>query len=448
MWDYCCNQLQSELPEEHFLTWIRPLQAVEDDASLRLLAPNPIVLQQVEQRFMPRIRELVLLGNAHLAVSLGVGSSTPAIINNTLARRAGSPGRGATPGARAAGHPANHHAALGAGFTFDTFIEGKSNEIAKAMSLKAVQSPGSAENNPLLIYGGTGLGKTHLIHAVGHAILKENPAGRVVCRHSEQFVREMVQALQRNTIDNFKNTYRNADTLLIDDIQFFVGKERSQEEFFHTFNRLLESKKQVILTCDRYPKEIEGLEDRLKSRFSWGLSAAVYPPELETRQAILKAKAEQARFYIPDEVALFMAEKIRSNVRDLEGALRRIIAVAEFTGTPINLELTRKALSDLLAVHARQNSIENIQKTVAGYYHIRVSDLTSKSRSRSVARPRQIAMALTKELTNHSLPEIGEAFGGRDHTTVLYACRKIKELMVSDNQVREDYQNLLMTLTT
>ena len=437
MWDHCCNQLASELPQQHFDAWIRPLQVVEDSRSLRLLAPNHFVREKVEASFMPRIRELILLKDAGLAVSLGVGSTQ-------TARQPHSNANNKPP--RALFKGANNNK-LNAKFTFGNFVEGKSNEIAMAMSLKTAKTPGDPDNNPLLIYGGTGLGKTHLMHAAGNAILKNNGAARVAYLHSETFVSNMVKALRGNAIDEFKDFYRNVDALLIDDIQFFVGKERSQEEFFHTFNRLLESDKQVILTCDRYHKEVDGIEDRLKSRCGGGLTAAVYPPDTETRQAILKSKAEQARFEMPDNVAFFVARRIQSNVRELEGALRKIIAHARFTNQSIDMDLTREALRDLLAVHQHLVSVENIQKAVAGYYKIRVADLISKRKTQSVVRPRHLAMALTKALTNHSLPEIGDAFGGRDHTTVLHACRKIEDLLKSDSQTKEDYENLLRSFT-
>lgn len=440
MWDHCLSRLQSELPEQQFNTWIRPLHAVEDSETLRLLAPNRFVQEWVEENFMSRIREIVLLKNTDLTVSLEIGSlkaTTPAA----------NPVQTQTNNRPAPPQPESIRSNLDANFTFDTFVQGKSNELAKAASLQVADSPGGTYN-PLFIYGGTGLGKTHLMHAVGNSLLQKNPNAKIVYLHSERFVSDMVKALQHNTIDNFKRFYRNVDALLIDDIQFFAGKERSQEEFFHTFNSLLESQQQVILTCDRYPKEVEGLEDRLKSRFGWGLTVAVDPPELETRAAILKSKAEQAQIDIPDEVAFFVAKRIQSNVRELEGVLRRLIAHAQFTARPVTMDLTQEALRDLLAMQERMVSIENIQKTVAEYYKIRVSDLHSKSRSRSITRPRQLAMAMAKELTNHSLPEIGDSFGGRDHTTVLHACRKIEELKESDNRIREDYQNLLRTFTT
>ena len=441
MWDQCLNRLESELPEQQFNTWIRPLHAIEDSQSIRLLAPNRFVQDWVEENFLSRIREIVLLHNTDLSVSLEIGSLKPAIEtkNNTMSNH-----RTAT---IAAQDPEPTRSNLDPNFTFDTFVQGKSNELAKAGSLQVADSPGGAYN-PLFIYGGTGLGKTHLMQAVGNKMLERKPQGKIVYLHSERFVSDMVKALQHNSIDSFKRFYRNVDALLIDDIQFFAGKERSQEEFFHTFNSLLESQQQVILTCDRYPKEVEGLEDRLKSRFGWGLTVAIDPPELETRAAILKSKAENAHIELPDEVAFFVAKRIQSNVRELEGVLRRLVAHAQFTGRPVTMDLTQEALRDLLAMQERMVSIDNIQKTVAEYYKIRVSDLHSKSRSRSITRPRQLAMSLAKNLTSHSLPEIGDAFGGRDHTTVLHACRKIEELKDSDNRIREDYHNLLRTITT
>jgi chromosomal replication initiator protein len=332
-------------------------------------------------------------------------------------------------------------------FTFQNFVEGKSNQLARAASQQVAEHPGGAYN-PLFIYGGVGLGKTHLIHAIGNHILQRNPDAKVVYLHSERFVQDMVKALQHNAINDFKRHYRSVNALLIDDIQFFAGKERSQEEFFHTFNALLEGQQQVVLTCDRYPKEVNGLEERLKSRFGWGLTVAIEPPELETRVAILMTKAEQLNIKLPQEVAFFIAKCIRSNIRELEGALRRVMANANFTGQPISLELAKEALKDLLALQNKLVTIENIQKTVAEYYKIRVSDLLSKKRNRSITRPRQMAIALSKELTNHSLPEIGDAFGGRDHTTVLHSCRKVGELMHTETRLSEDYSNLLRTLST
>lgn len=340
-----------------------------------------------------------------------------------------------------------HRNYLNKSFTFTSFVEGKSNQLGLAAARQIAENPGGSYN-PLFIYGGVGLGKTHLMHAVGNALVDKNPNAKVVYLHSERFVADMVKALQLNAINDFKRYYRSVDALLIDDIQFFAGKERSQEEFFHTFNALLEGGQQIILTCDRYPKEINGLEERLKSRFGWGLTVAVEPPELETRVAILMKKADQANMNLPHDAAFFIAQRIRSNVRELEGALKRVIANAHFTGRDIDVELVRESLKDLLALQDKQVSIDNIQRVVSEYFKIKVSDILSKRRSRSVARPRQVAMALAKELTNHSLPEIGDAFGGRDHTTVLHACRKIKELREEDADIREDWKNLLRSLTT
>ncbi|MCG8610005.1 MAG: chromosomal replication initiator protein DnaA [Pseudomonadales bacterium] len=341
----------------------------------------------------------------------------------------------------------NHQSFLNPGFTFQTFVEGKSNQLARAASMQVADNPGGAYN-PLFLYGGVGLGKTHLMHAIGNDIVKRNPSAKVVYLHSERFVADMVKMLQLNAINEFKRYYRSVDALLIDDIQFFARKERSQEEFFHTFNALLEGGQQVILTCDRYPKEIDDMEERLKSRFGWGLTVMVEPPELETRVAILMKKAEQTNVRLSNEAAFFIAQKIRSNVRELEGALKLVAANAHFTGEEITPLFIRECLKDLLALHEKQVSIDNIQRTVAEYYKIKVADLLSKRRNRSITRPRQLAMSLAKELTNHSLPEIGDAFGGRDHTTVLHACKKINELKDTDQNIREDYQNFMRTLTT
>jgi chromosomal replication initiator protein len=340
-----------------------------------------------------------------------------------------------------------HQSFLNKTFTFETFVEGKSNQLAHAAAQQVAENAGGSYN-PLFIYGGVGLGKTHLMHAVGNRLQQKDSNAQVLYVHSERFVQDMVKALQLNAINEFKRFYRSLDALLIDDIQFFAGKERSQEEFFHTFNALLEGGQQMILTCDRYPREINGLEERLKSRFGWGLTVAVEPPELETRVAILLKKADQANVHLPDDAAFFIAQKIRSNVRELEGALKRVIANSHFTGSEITLPFIKESLKDLLALQDRQVSIDNIQRTVAEYYKLKLSDLLSKRRTRSIARPRQVAMALSKELTNHSLPEIGEAFGGRDHTTVLHGCRKVKELKETMADIREDYKNLMRSLTT
>jgi chromosomal replication initiator protein len=341
----------------------------------------------------------------------------------------------------------NHQSNINQTFTFNSFVEGKSNQLALAASRQVAENPGGSYN-PLFIYGGVGLGKTHLMHAVGNAMRDQKPNAKIIYLHSERFVADMVKALQLNAINDFKRFYRSVDALLIDDIQFFAGKERSQEEFFHTFNALLEGGQQMILTCDRYPKEIDGLEERLKSRFGWGLTVAVEPPELETRVAILIKKANQAKVNLPNDAAFFIAQRIRSNVRELEGALKRVIASAHFTGSPINIELIRESLKDLLALQDKLVTIDNIQRVVSEYYKVKMSELLSKRRTRSVARPRQVAMSLAKELTNHSLPEIGDAFGGRDHTTVLHACRKVKELQETSRDIREDVKHLMRTLTT
>jgi len=439
MWTQCLEHLESELSAQDFNTWIRPLQAVEEgNAPMRLLAPNQFVMEKVRDNYLPRIEEMTaaFTGDAAARVAIGVGSQAgPA---PTVKRDTGSGAR-----AQAIGHKSN----LNRSYTFDNFVEGKSNQLARAAAMQVASNPGNAYN-PLFIYGGSGLGKTHLMHAVGNGILENDPGANVVYLHSERFVADMVKALQHNSINEFKRFYRGLDALLIDDIQFFAGKERSQEEFFHTFNALLEGQRQVILTCDRYPKEVDGLEDRLKSRFGWGLPTAVEPPELETRVAILKTKALEMDSDVSDDVAFFVAKHLRSNVRELEGALRRIIASANFTGRTITVDFVREVLRDLLHVQAKLVTIENIQKTVADYYQIRTSDLLSKRRSRSITRPRQFAMALAKELTNHSLPEIGDAFGGRDHTTVLHAVRKVVELRDTEARLDEDYQKLLRLMTT
>lgn len=551
IWKKCAGCLQDELPSQQFNTWIRPLQ-VDSQAmdQLRLLAPNRFVLDWVNDKFLSRIKELVLeQGDAPgLQVEIGVAARQPSrflrqpqapapsaapgsgygapaarpappvpasppsstnfasadatggVLNGSpvepisvtpveqprasvepvaaLVEQPGLDFASPTTGSSSLGAPSSiitspvsapaqmpagiqevrsaasdvegglkHRNYLNKSFTFTSFVEGKSNQLGLAAARQIADNPGGSYN-PLFIYGGVGLGKTHLMHAVGNALVEKNPNAKVVYLHSERFVADMVKALQLNAINDFKRYYRSVDALLIDDIQFFAGKERSQEEFFHTFNALLEGGQQIILTCDRYPKEINGLEERLKSRFGWGLTVAVEPPELETRVAILMKKADQANMNLPHDAAFFIAQRIRSNVRELEGALKRVIANAHFTGRDIDVELVRESLKDLLALQDKQVSIDNIQRVVSEYFKIKVSDILSKRRSRSVARPRQVAMALSKELTNHSLPEIGDAFGGRDHTTVLHACRKIKELREQDADIREDWKNLLRSLTT
>ncbi len=437
LWAGCLRQLQSDLSETDFNTWIRPLQAVEDHHTLRLLAPNRFVVDWVADRCLGRIREVVARDASEdiPAVVLQVGTRQNAALAAPQVAPAALPPRRTRLGGK-----------LNPNHTFEQFVEGKSNQLARAAAMQVARNPGSAYN-PLFIYGGVGLGKTHLMQSIGNAILAERPGANVGYVHSEQFVQDMVTALRHNTISDFKKAYRSLDALLIDDIQFFAGKDHSQEEFFHTFNALFEGQRQVVLTCDRYPKNVTGLEERLKSRFACGLTVAVEPPEMETSAAILITKAAAEGVNLPEEVAFFMAQRIRSNVRELEGALRRVLANSAFTGRPISLDFAREALRDLLALQERLITIENIQKTVAEYFKIRVADVLSQRRSRSVARPRQIAMALAKELTRHSLPEIGDAFGGRDHTTVLHACRRVLALRESDTRVGEDYQNLLRTLT-
>ncbi len=430
LWNQCLRTLELELSEQQFHTWIRPLQPIEENGTLKLLAPNRFVVDWVQEHCLDKILAVI----SPMPVFLQVGTRRPPLVASSAAPSARRP-KGPVPGT-----------VLNTNFTFENFVEGKSNQLARAASLQVGSNPGHAYN-PLFIYGGVGLGKTHLMHAIGNVILQHDPAAKVAYVHSERFVGDMVRGLQHNTIAEFKRTYRSLDALLIDDIQFLAGKERSQEEFFHTFNVLLEGQRQIVLTCDRYPKEVSGLEERLKSRFGWGLTVAIEPPELETSVAILMSKAAADGHQLPEEVAFFIAQRIRSNVRELEGVLRRVIATAQFTGLPITLEFTKEALRDLLALQDRLVTIDNIQKTVAEYFKMRVADLHSKRRSRSITRPRQIAMALAKELTSHSLPEIGDAFGGRDHTTVLHACRRVAGLRETETRIAEDYSNLLRTLT-
>jgi chromosomal replication initiator protein len=431
-WSHCLSELETELSEQQFNIWIKPLQAIENASTLRILAPNHFVVDWLNQHYIKKIIELAQTTKKEVKVVIEVGSiggDQPKINKVTVS----------TP-------PPPLDNRLNPIFSFENFVEGKSNQIAKAAATQIAKNPGKSYN-PLFIYGGVGLGKTHIMQAIGNKMVQENLSARVSYVHSERFVGDMVKGLQHNTISEFKRAYRSLDALLIDDIQFFAGKERSQEEFFHTFNALLEGQKQIVLTCDRYPKEVNGLEERLKSRFGWGLTVAIEPPELETSVAILMSKSVAEGIDLPEEVAFFIAKRIRSNVRELEGALRRVIATAQFTGEEISLEFAKEALRDLLSLQERLVSIENIQKTVAEYFKLRVADLLSKRRSRSVARPRQLAMALSKELTNHSLPEIGDAFGGRDHTTVLHGCRRIKSLRETENRINEDYLNLIRTLT-
>lgn len=447
MWSNCLQRLEQELSDQQLNTWIRPLQVIEDSDQIKLLAPNRFVQDWVKQNFHEKIQTILsdLDANQSITLNIEVGSQNKTPLKTTVTAEPSKTESFITKPAAPLNQPFVEHN-LNPLFTFDNFVEGKSNQLAKAASMQVAENPGSAYN-PLFFYGGVGLGKTHLMHAVGNMMLKNKPNARISYIHSERFVSHMVKALQHNAIDAFKQHYRSLDAILVDDIQFFAGKERSQEEFFHTFNALLEGGSQIILTCDRYPKEVEGLEERLRSRFGWGLPVCIDPPELETRVAILQKKAEEAHTVLPSEVAFFIAKRIRSNIRELEGAFRRVSATANFTASPITLEFAKEALRDLIALQERTITIDNIQKTVAEYYKIRTSDLHSNRRSRSITRPRQLAMALSKELTNHSLPEIGAAFGGRDHTTVLHGCRKIAELRESDNKINEDYKNMIRVLS-
>ncbi|MCB1827182.1 MAG: chromosomal replication initiator protein DnaA [Coxiellaceae bacterium] len=448
LWQNCLKKLRDEIPAQKFSTWIRPLHAENRNNALVLLAPNQFVMDWINEHYIGMIKEM-LNGMAdespELRLEIGTKHSSPEPAASKPAITSSAAINTTEKSTERKGF--DLHNSLNPAFTFETFVEGKSNQLGRAAAMQVADNPGQAYN-PLFLYGGVGLGKTHLMHAMGNAILQKNPKAKILYLHSERFVADMIRALQRNAMNEFKRFYRSLNALLIDDIQFFAGKERSQEEFFHTFNSLLDGQQQIVLTCDRYPKEISGLEERLQSRFGWGLTIAIEPPELETRVAILMSKAEHFKVHLPHEVAFFIAKNIRSNVRELEGALKRVVANAQFTGQPITVEFTRDALKDLLTLQAKLVTIDNIQRTVAEYYKIKVSDILSKRRSRSIARPRQIAMALAKELTSHSLPEIGDAFGGRDHTTVLHACRKIKELVETTLDIQEDYKNLLRILST
>ena len=451
-WQHCLNRLSGDIPQQQFNTWIRPLRAEWRESGLVLAAPNRFIRDFVMEKYLPLIHtyllDVVAPAAARASVTVQSGQPTaPSSVTPIASGAAQALSRPAEAPPRPAPAALVSPSSLVEGYTFERFVEGKSNQLALAAAQQVAEHPGSSYN-PLFLYGGVGLGKTHLMHAVGNAMRCQNPEAKIVYLHSERFVADMVKALQLNAINDFKRFYRSVDALLIDDIQFFANKDRSQEEFFHTFNALLEGGQQMILTCDRYPKEIEGVEERLKSRFGWGLTVAVEPPDLETRVAILMKKAEQSHISLAPDAAFFIAQRIRSNVRELEGALKRVIASANFTGRPFDIDLIKDSLKDLFALQDKQVSLDNIKRKVAEYYKIKVADLMSKRRNRSVARPRQVAMAMAKELTHHSLPEIGDAFGGRDHTTVLHACRKIRELRDVSPDISEDYQNLLRALTT
>ena len=428
LWNKCSKKLENTLSQEDFNTWIRPLKATQEKDTLELMAPNDFILNYIEKNFAQNIEELIKQ-NSKKDISLVFKTLTKETFVDKYKN-----------------NEKNSEIKLVDGYIFENFVEGKSNHLALAAAKQVAANP-KGDYNPLFIYGGVGLGKTHLMHAVGNEILKNEPNKRIVYVHSEKFVSDMVKALQLGAMNEFKSYYRNADALLIDDIQFFAGKEQSQEEFFHTFNALLDRNNQMILTCDKYPKEIDGLEERLKSRLGWGLPVVIDPPELETRAAVLLNKANTMGVHLPNDCAIYIAQRIRSNIRELEGALKRVVANARFTNQEIDLALVKDALKDLFVISAKMVSIENIQKTVAEYYNIKLSDLLSKRRSRSITRPRQMAMALTKHLTNHSLPEIGEAFNGRDHTTVLHACKKIADLRKESPSHEEDYRNLNRALT-
>ena len=443
VWQTCLKVLQSELSDQQFNTWIKPLQVADEGDGVLLLAPNKYILDRVTEYYLPRIRQVLAESNIN-SIELRIGSQRFQEQNNRAT-------------------PSNHKIAnnaftkrenfyplldLNKSFTFDSFVEGRSNEMARAAAVQVTENIGGSSYNPLLLYGGVGLGKTHLMHAVGNSIAERHPDLKVAYMYSQRFMEDMVRAIERGAMSDFTQYYRSVDVLLMDDIQFLAKGSKSQEEFFHVFNRLQEEGRQIVLTCDRYPKEIQGLEERLESRFVWGMTAAVEPPELETRVAILMKKAEREKVFLPSDAAFFIAERVRSNVRELEGALKRVIANANFTNRSITIDQVKQALRDLIAIQDRQVGVDNIQKTVADYYKLRLGELLSKKRSRSVARPRQVAMALSKDLTSHSLPEIGDAFGGRDHTTVLHACRKIDELRELNPDIKEDYRNLKRLLTS
>lgn len=434
IWQQCISCLEGEISEQQLNTWILPLQVEQELNTLKLLAPNRFVMDWVRKHFLERIRELVtsIDDSKSISISLAIGSQ---------AREFEPEAEVKTPPPRA-----YRSSGLNDKQKFKNFVEGKSNQLARAASIQISGHPGS-EYNPLYIYGGVGLGKTHLMHAIGNQIREKKPDANILYVNCERFVSDMVKALQHSRMNDFKNSYRSLDALLIDDIQFLADKSRSQEEFFHTFNSLYEAHAQMVITCDRYPKEIEGLEDRIRSRLGWGLAVDIKPPDLETRVAILKSKAEQSNTEVPDDVAFFIAERFKSNIRELEGALKRVGAHARFTGEPITQDFARQALKELLAVQDKPITMDNIQKLVAEYYKIRVADLLSSRRNRSITRPRQIAMSLAKALTRHSLPEIGNAFGGRDHTTVLHACRKVESLRGEDRRIDEDYEILARMLS-
>ncbi len=439
VWPRCLQRLEAELPQEDVRTWLKPLQADRRDQQLVLYAPNAFVMEEVRSHYLPRIRELAAhYGQAEVSLDIG-----------TL-RRADAPATAtsATRPAPAAAEPFQGN--LDTHYTFDNFVEGRSNQLGRAAAWQAALKPGDRAHNPLLLYGGTGLGKTHLMFAAGNQMRVANPKARVMYLRSEQFMNAFTKALYDKSsggMEAFKRQFQGIDALLIDDIQFFAGKDRTQEEFFHTFNALFDGRQQIILTCDRYPREVEGLEPRLKSRLGWGLSVAIDPPDFETRAQIVLAKARERGAEVPADVAQLIAKKMRSNVRELEGAINKLVAEAGFAGRALTLEFAQETLRDLLRAQQQAISIANIQKVVADYYGLQLREMLGKKRTRSLARPRQVAMALAKELTEHSLPEIGDAFDGRDHTTVLHACRQIRHLMESDGKLHEDWEKLIRKLS-
>ncbi|QCO66639.1 chromosomal replication initiator protein DnaA [Luteimonas yindakuii] len=439
VWPRCLERLEAEFPLEDVHTWLKPLQAARREDITVLYAPNAFVRDEVRARYLARIRELLahFAGNGEVSLEIG---SLPRAAPETMAETPISVVPPQAPSEPFAGNLDSH-------YTFENFVEGRSNQLGRAAALQAAQKPGDRSHNPLLLYGSTGLGKTHLMFAAGNAMRAANPSMRVLYLRSEQFFSAMMKALQEKAMEGFKRQFQRVDALLIDDIQFFAGKDRTQEEFFHTFNALFDSRQQIIMTCDRFPREVEGLEPRLKSRLAWGLSVAIDPPDFETRAQIVLSKARERGAQIPEDVAFLIAKKMRSNVRDLEGALNTLAARANFTGRAITQEFAQETLRDLLRAQMHSVGIPNIQKTVADYYGLQIKDLLSKRRTRSLARPRQMAMALAKELTEHSLPEIGDAFAGRDHTTVLHACRQIRTLMETDGKLREDWDKLLRKLS-
>ncbi|NNC99746.1 MAG: chromosomal replication initiator protein DnaA [Gammaproteobacteria bacterium] len=438
LWDKCLKKLEDEIDEHDFNMWVRPLTAINDDSTFRLHAPNRFIKDWLNENLVDKLTATIL----HFS---GSGKTISIELDNAGQTTLDPIGQPAIKERQKAPTPYGTNV-LNSVFTFENHIEGKSNQIARAATRQVGENPGNAYN-PLFIYGGVGLGKTHLMHAAGNLIKKNDKKARVAYVHSERFVSDMVKSIGLNAMDKFKSYYRSLDALLIDDIQFFAGKNQSQEEFFHTFNTLLETGGQVVLTSDKFPKEINNLQERLTSRFESGLTVRIDPPELETRVAILKSKAHKNQIDLSDEVAFLVAKKIRSNVRELEGALHRLVASARFTDSEIDLDLAKYTLQDLTLFQERKISIDNIQKTVADFYGIRVSDLKSKRRNRQIARPRQVAMSLSKELTSLSLPDIGDAFGGRDHTTVIHACKKVDELIKTDLRIKEDHSSLLKILS-